>query len=542
MGALNRRDFLTLALGAPLAAAACARGTSPRLPDGIIVGASDRFGHQLRDRRFEWPGSDRQVTCDVAIVGAGVAGLTAARALHRAGVENLIVLELEPELGGTSRSGHGPLCAYPWGAHYIPLPTRDNPALIELLTELGAIEGRDAEDQPIAAEPCLVRDPDERVFYRGRWYEGLWLQAGASDADRAELLRFQAIIDQWSAWRDARGRRAFTVPLSACSDDVQVTALDRESFSAWLSRHDFQSPRLLWWTDYACRDDYGLRAHETSAWAGLFYFAARLIGPGRQEQPLLTWPEGNARLVAALAAPVHDRIRTGWAAAELVVQHESIDVLAVSREHLDALAIRAKQVIVAAPQFIARRLIRSWRDNPPLHLDDFQYGAWLVANLTLYQRPSARGFPLAWDNVLYESPALGYVVATHQTGPEVGPTVLTYYHALADHSPSAAREQLLSAPYEQLADAVLADLEMAHRELREITTRLDVMRWGHAMIQPRPGFVWGPARSAAARPYRGIHFAHSDLSGLALFEEAFDRGHSAANAVVAELGREPRSA
>ena len=62
------------------------------------------------------------------------------------------------------------------------------------------------------------------------------------------------------------------------------------------------------------------------------------------------------------------------------------------------------------------------------------------------------------------------------------------------------------------------------------------MRWGHAMIRPRPHFVWGGDRAAAARPYRGIHFANTDLSGLALFEEAFDHGVRAAEEVLAARG------
>ena len=42
------------------------------------------------------------------------------------------------------------------------------------------------------------------------------------------------------------------------------------------------------------------------------------------------------------------------------------------------------------------------------------------------------------------------------------------------------------------------------------------------------------ARREAARPWRGIHFAHSDLSGLALFEEAFYHGTRAADEVLRE--------
>ncbi len=82
----------------------------------------------------------------------------------------------------------------------------------------------------------------------------------------------------------------------------------------------------------------------------------------------------------------------------------------------------------------------------------------------------------------------------------------------------------------------LTDLTRAHPDLRALTTRLDVMRWGHAMIRPRPGFLWGGARAAAQQPFRGIHFANTDLSGIALFEEAFDHGLRAAEEVLKNRG------
>jgi hypothetical protein len=57
------------------------------------------------------------------------------------------------------------------------------------------------------------------------------------------------------------------------------------------------------------------------------------------------------------------------------------------------------------------------------------------------------------------------------------------------------------------------------------------MRWGHAMISPRPNFIWNGVCEKAMQPYRNIHFAHTDLSGIALFEEAFFHGLRAANEV-----------
>ena len=74
----------------------------------------------------------------------------------------------------------------------------------------------------------------------------------------------------------------------------------------------------------------------------------------------------------------------------------------------------AERVIVATPRFITQRIVRPLRaaltgaSEPPT----FAHGAWLVANLFLKDRPKGRGFPLAWDNVLYDRPSLVYVVAS----------------------------------------------------------------------------------------------------------------------------------
>jgi hypothetical protein len=78
----------------------------------------------------------------------------------------------------------------------------------------------------------------------------------------------------------------------------------------------------------------------------------------------------------------------------------------------------------------------------------------------------------------------------------------------------------------------LTDLSRAHPNIRELTEKIDVMRWGHAMISPRTNFLWNGAREQAQKPFRNIHFAHSDLSGIALFEEAFFHGVRVANEII----------
>jgi glycine/D-amino acid oxidase-like deaminating enzyme len=535
---MNRREILAAFLGVPFALAACRREEVTPLPEGEIVGASDVFGHRLRDGLHIEVPENAWSRIPLVIVGGGVAGLTAAWRLRNSGFTNFVLIELETAPGGTSRSGSNRLISFPWGAHYIPTPMKENSALVSLLDEMGVVEGKDKDGEPIIGEQFLCRDPEERVFYKGRWYEGLYLHAGETEDERQQFQKFNAEVDKWISWRDAKGRRAFTLPVSACSDDAEVTALDRYSMSEWMDARGLTSARLRWWVDYACRDDYGMTVEHTSAWAGLFYFCSRVPAPKTESQSLITWPEGNGRLVRHLFEKANANIQLDRAAVELIPTDDGIDVVTLDRNGREPRGFHAQRVIFAAPQFMARYVVRPYRDNPPPHIAEFQFGAWMVVNLTLKDRPkrgSQRDFPLAWDNVLYESPSLGYVVATHQRGIDRGPTVLTYYYPLCDENPRTGRTRLLETDWRGWAEVTLSDLSRAHQDIRGLVERLDVMRWGHAMIRPRTGFMWGSARREAAKPFRGIHFAHSELSGVALFEEAFDHALRVADEILSIL-------
>ncbi|MDA1165868.1 MAG: FAD-dependent oxidoreductase [Planctomycetota bacterium] len=541
---MNRRELLAAFLGAPFALSSGCGMSTPGLPSaGGFVGSSHRVGHKLRDGFRPTVAQDDWTPIDVVIVGGGVAGLSAARKLKQAGVD-FVLLELEPEVGGTAISGESSVVAYPWAAHYLPVPLPHNTELIDLLDEMKLLEGRADDGSPIVAEQFLCRDPQERLFIDGKWQEGLFPWEQATDEDLAQLKEFEAEIRRWVAWKDAAGRRAFTIPVAECSNDREVMSLDSQSMLRWFTDHDWTSPRLRWYVDYACRDDYGLTIDQTSAWAGVFYFAARVREAGGESQSFITWPEGNGRLVAHLSEAVSDGILTGHAVSQIVPgQRDANADSAASRTEVTAFQTsgsavpelrgwRARQVIFAAPPFLTPHLVESYRESITSSIDDFTFGSWLVANLHLDGRPADNGFPMSWDNVIYDSPSLGYVTATHQRGIDRGPTVLTYYYPLCDDSPKAARERLLSLSWEEWADVVLSDLDRVHPDIRALTKRLDIMRWGHAMIRPTPGFFSGTARTDRTRPFRNIHFAHSALSGVPLFEEAFYHGNRAATEIL----------
>jgi len=538
-GDLSRRELLVSFLGVAAAEAACLRSRRTReAVPGAIVDRAFETGHLLRQGPLELASDGQKV--DVLVVGGGASGLSAGWRLAGAGFEDFLVCELDDDLGGTARSGKNPVTSFPWGAHYIPAPLRSQGPVPRLLGEMGVLEGADGAGRPRYAEQVLVAEPEERVFYKGSWYEGLYLRVGATPQDLAELARFEKAMEELAAARDGRGRKAFDVPSARCSDDSEWTALDRISIAEWLDRERYRSPRLRWLVEYACRDDHGCTADQLSAWAAVWYFAARQEGDGRRNEGYLSWPEGNGKLIQQMAKAVGSHriaksclVHTIEPRADRCIVH-AFDAIAGAPRRFTA-----RQVIFAGPRFVAGRVIAPWRESPPAFLSEFQYGPWVVANLTLRQPPRSRGFPLAWDNVLYESRSLGYVVATHQSAKALpdGPTVWTWYYPLTGADVRAERARALSATYSDWEELVMSDLIPAHQGLAAVAERLEVMRFGHAMIRPRPGFIWGKARRDAQQSLgRNLHFAHTDLGGMALFEEANWFGVRAAERALAELG------
>jgi hypothetical protein len=98
--------------------------------------------------------------------------------------------------------------------------------------------------------------------------------------------------------------------------------------------------------------------------------------------------------------------------------------------------------------------------------------------------------------------------------------VLTAYFAL----PEADRPRLLAGASELWLREVLADLAPLHPDLSRQLVQVDLMRWGHAMSIPAPGVRGQAAREALRTASGRVRFAHADLAGYSVFEEAFTLG------------------
>ena len=523
-GGLTRRALSAGAIAA--AVVGCRQQTAASaLPPARWVDAAQARGHRLRDAKSgALPAAAVQRRAQVLVVGAGIAGLAAARAFAQRGVDDVQLLELDDAPGGNSR-GHvlaGIPC--PQGAHYLPLPGPQAREVNAWLHEIGLLTTHLGRTVP--EERHLCHSPQERLFIDGAWAEGLLPPADPGSATQAQYQRFAAAVAQAQAL-------GFALPSLRAAWTPAHTALDAVTFATWLASQGLDDAHLRWYLDHCCRDDYGAGSAQVSAWAGLHYFASRhgFHAPGDapadgEREPVFTWPEGNAWLVQRLAAPLGGRLHTGRTALQVVEQRHGVQVLAWDERLQQLEQWQAASVVLAVPVFVAARLLQS----PPTALQQaaqqLQYAPWLVANVhvdrPLLDRPGA---PPSWDNLVYGSTGLGYVDAMHQSLRAVpGPTVISCYCALQP----AQRAALLAGDAPGWAQVALQDLLPVHPDLPARARQVDLARWGHGMAIPAPGVRSSPFL-AALRAQRGrVRFAHSDLCGSSVFEEAFTIGHLAA--------------
>jgi len=501
------------------------------LPGGI-TGANWKAGHRLIEPGQFAP--KETVHTGVVIVGGGIAGLSAGRELLKNRFTDFIILELEQKVGGNAASGGNAVSPYPWGAHYIPLPGSDSVLVRDLFEELGIIQGYDKKGHPIYNEYYLCADPQERLFIHGQWQEGLVPQLGLPDQDRRQIAEFFKTMKKFKQATGSDGKRAFAIPIDHSSEDNRFRTYDAVNMSRYLSDNGWDSGYLRWYVNYCCRDDYGCCMDDVSAWAGIHYFASRNgVAANADSHVVLTWPEGLGWIVNAMSGNLREHIRCN----ACVVNIESIgDELAVDYVDVQRYApvrVRAKAVIYAAPRFTAFRTIKDFRKKAPSYASGFEYAPWMTANITVNRVPEGKGADISWDNVSYYSDSLGYVVANHQDiALHRNKTVLTYYHPLTAAEPVVERRKAIQRPYEEWVGMIVRDLSRMHPGIESQIEEVNVWLWGHAMVRPRPGFMWGKARAEAASPHGNIHFAHSDMSGVSIFEEAQYRGISAARAAM----------
>ena len=499
------------AFGSGVLDGAPGRPTAPpaaRILDPSTAHAELIRGSRLLRRRY-YPAAPEVADIDVAIVGGGIAGLTAAYALAP---RRTILFEREASLGGTARAGVGLASRFPLGAHYEcdPEPTF-GAELLALYDNLGLVH-RDALGRRTFVDAQYYVPPhayEQSVLANGGTRRRGWRMFFADAAGVQARRTLLAVAERF--------------PLPSRLSAPAARELDRATFASWLADHRIElPPDLMHGLDVLLRSDYAAPASAISAYAGLHYFLCRpyLRGGSRTFSP----PEGLAYF--------GERLRQRTPGLEVALRymvrrlvpasnHVLLEVLDLEARRLRA--YRAQAVVYAAPK-------KALKWIHPVDAALFarnSYAAWLTVTLELDRfRESAQ---LCWNNHVYDARRehIGFTWVNH-ADPDA-PPILTHYIAY-----EPGRWEHVRAFFADRREMVRRCLghvaAIVGRDVASLVRAVTVQTLGHAMAVPLPGrlfFAPNTQRRSERVVYAGV-----DTGRLPLLAEAFDSGLEAARLIA----------
>jgi glycine/D-amino acid oxidase-like deaminating enzyme len=236
-----------------------------------------------------------------------------------------------------------------------------------------------------------------------------------------------------------------------------------------------------------CLAVFGAAPHEVSAAAGL----ERLVADVLRERVAL--PGGNARLASSLLRALANELpaenfRVGCPVQRIDAGEGGVGV------QWPGGALTAKAVVVAAPKFIAKRVVTPLADDQLDAMAALRYRAVVVANLALDRDLPADRFELLTDG------GAAYVAA---------PRLLTLLRAVP------AERLLRAGVFPRMRDELAAQAKqvLASFGIKAAppAASLRVARFGHALPLPAPGLLATGTAQRAAEPVGGrIFFCNQD--------------------------------
>src|SRR3954468_9518300 len=284
------------------------------------------------------PAGGRAVSADVVVVGAGLAGLTAARVLTAAG-RRVVVLEARDRVGG--RTLNHPLP----GGHVADLggtwigPTQN--AVAALAAELGLA----TFPQVDIGNAVYNRDGVVTTYPSGGPTGG----APPDPTILTDLVAIIALIDQLST----------TVPVDAPWTASSAEEWDSQTLDTWLREHT-ASPQTRKVASAAFNAMFGCEAREISLLYALWYVACagdednpgtfeRLIDVrgGAQERRFV---DGAQSLSLRMAAALGNRVQLSAPVRKVTQTANGVQVVT------DTLTVRAAHAILAVPPTLSGRI------------------------------------------------------------------------------------------------------------------------------------------------------------------------------------------
>jgi hypothetical protein len=576
---ITRRDFVEGALvaggavigGAPMRALAgdsCDGpiGLDPRALRGGNLPATFMISHWLRDRRLDFrenavtiaPGCDDHAgafpivesgeSFDAIIIGGGLAGLSAAFHLLRDCPEaRLLILEAGPVLGGNAgRDEATPLPgpASTAGAYCVA------PGVDWLRDLYRALD--------VEWRAHLVDDPVSNFYFDDR-------AAGVAPGSGWSIDTFEKGFSRlpYSPQVLADLERARQAILLLAEEGVTDPADESESEHDPLSlvslaqylETNLGCDKIVsdFFTVYTL-SAFGGTAAQVNAHSAIGFLASEF-----QRRAIFTFPGGTSELArrfqgvfarADMESP--PRVELNATALRIDPRSERSGASVVYFKDRMFRRAEAQRIVVAAPAQAARRLVAHVADPARQEAWNMIHAAPLVvANLVL-----RRAAPLLQLGLGYSQSWFGgrhfvnFAVADWAGDKRADPeraTTLTFYGGCAAELDALgeARMALLQTPFSDYEDSLRSDLARLMRgadfDFDRDVSALFLYRWGHSMLRPQPGWLFGTTqradgaldRSAAPRriacaPLGPIVFAGQHAQGAPSVESALASGRRAA--------------
>lgn len=434
--------------------------------------------------------SDAAGATTVAVIGAGLSGLIAARELRRQGIE-VVVLEAAGRLGGRALTEPTPLGSWvDLGGQWIG---HDHHRITALAAELGVRKfTMHSEGLPAVIDGrrrLPLRSPSILAF-------------GAILAGVAALSRLGG-PRRWNTvtLADALGK----VPGRTARRLLEVVALT--SWTADPDRYSIQAMAKM------IREQGGLRT--------------MLSTRGGAQEALLV--EGVGALIDGIAAELGDRVRSGHRVTSITQSNDGITVDTTAGQ------VRAAKVIITVPPPTVRQI--SFDPPQSAHRDAIARNTYMGSvykAIAIYNTPFWRN-RCSGEFLVLDTPGR----AVFDTSPPEGPGHLCFLVAgpearALDHlDPAERRAALLGALADYVGPEVLEPVSWHEKAWHQ-----DEFVGGGYLALPEPGTTEG-FLPVDATPVGDIHWAGTETAAdhAGYFEGAIESGTRAAAEVVAALTR-----
>jgi spermidine dehydrogenase len=547
--------------------------------------------HRIRDGQYaaeKLPAEDTRETFDLIIVGAGMSGLGAALYFqkHKKPGQTCLIFDNHPIFGGESKRNEfivdGQRLVAPQGANEFDIPTDPKSDGYGIFEQLRIPRRFEYQEWPEELDQ-LEFDRTNYGFQHwihapsfGNNIDGKWVRdfygAGHASADLQKWNyhrgRYYRGADL-GRWLDTMTYQDYIEKVMGLSSEVTAYAhpilaaamgLGCDALSAYAA-YQITLPGFQGFAeDPAFPVDFE-KVPETE-WhmfpGGNTGFARYIVKtlipdsiPGKHALPDITMGGLRYRALDRRGAPF--RIRLGATVVRVELSHDQnpsrdrkgAEVIVTYEKGGKLYSVCGRGVVMAGGSWATRHIVRDLPADKREAFNHFFHSPVLVFNvavrhwrflydlgLTGARWTSGFGFSC---NVRRQMVMPGYRPKLHPDAP----TVITFYIPLY-YPGLPAREQGAKGRLEMLSTSFAEYEEKIRDQIRKLFGKLAVKaiagtilnRWGHAYVNPTPGFYFGRSGKPAPpdvirKPFGRIAFAHSELFGHQFWLGAIREGRRA---------------